>query len=685
MPKIKINGKEIEFEKGMTVLQACELADVEIPRFCYHEKLSIAGNCRMCLVELEKSPKPIASCAMPAAEGMSIKTNTTFVEKARKGVMEFLLANHPLDCPVCDQGGECDLQDQSMYYGVDKSRFVENKRQVKEKYMGPLIKTQMTRCIHCTRCVRFSTEVAGVPELGAIGRGENMEITTYLEKAMESELSANVIDLCPVGALTSKPYAFEARPWELKKTESIDVMDAVGSNIRVDTYNWEVKRILPRLNNDINEEWISDKSRYSCDGLLKQRLDVPYIKKNNKLQKSTWDEAVSILVEKIKTLNPSEIGGHIGDMVNLENALSFKKFFAKLKCNNLEFREKKFYINSSEKMNYIFNSTIKGIEESDLILLVGSNPRHEATMLNARIRKVFVQKKTPIFSIGNPGDLTYNYTLIGEKTDDIKKILNNENEFSKKLSSAKKPIIIIGESALELKSGEYIFESFKNFLKKNNFINKDWNAINFLPQNASTVGLIDLNILSEEQEKKNSFFEKLNNNQFKLLYLLGSDNLDIKKNDEFIVYQGSHGDRGAEIADLILPSAAFTEQNGLYENLEGRVQECKKASYPIGEALEDWKIINLILRKLYKNENLLKFDLLRKEVLSLIPNFTELNGLPSFKDNNDNNSIPDFLSEEVIIRKLDYYFTNAISRASKTMSECRHVKQNSKKTGTDNL
>ena len=685
MPKIKINGKEIEFEKGMTVLQACELADVEIPRFCYHEKLSIAGNCRMCLVELEKSPKPIASCAMPAAEGMSIKTNTTFVEKARKGVMEFLLANHPLDCPVCDQGGECDLQDQSMYYGVDKSRFVENKRQVKEKYMGPLIKTQMTRCIHCTRCVRFSTEVAGVPELGAIGRGENMEITTYLEKAMESELSANVIDLCPVGALTSKPYAFEARPWELKKTESIDVMDAVGSNIRVDTYNWEVKRILPRLNNDINEEWISDKSRYSCDGLLKQRLDVPYIKKNNKLQKSTWDEAVSILVEKIKTLNPSEIGGHIGDMVNLENALSFKKFFAKLKCNNLEFREKKFYINSSEKMNYIFNSTIKGIEESDLILLVGSNPRHEATMLNARIRKVFVQKKTPIFSIGNPGDLTYNYTLIGEKTDDIKKILNNENEFSKKLSSAKKPIIIIGESALELKSGEYIFESFKNFLKKNNFINKDWNAINFLPQNASTVGLIDLNILSEEQEKKNSFFEKLNNNQFKLLYLLGSDNLDIKKNDEFIVYQGSHGDRDAEIADLILPSAAFTEQNGLYENLEGRVQECKKASYPIGEALEDWKIINLILRKLNKNENLLKFDLLRKEVLSLIPNFTELNGLPSFKDNNDNNSIPDFLSEEVIIRKLDYYFTNAISRASKTMSECRHVKQNSKKTGTDNL
>ena len=685
MPKIKINGKEIEFEKGMTVLQACELAGVEIPRFCYHEKLSIAGNCRMCLVELEKSPKPIASCAMPAAEGMTIKTNTTFVEKARKGVMEFLLANHPLDCPVCDQGGECDLQDQSMYYGVDKSRFVENKRQVKEKYMGPLIKTQMTRCIHCTRCVRFATEVAGVPEIGAIGRGENMEITTYLEKAMESELSANVIDLCPVGALTSKPYAFEARPWELKKTESVDVMDAVGSNIRVDTYNWEVKRILPRLNNDINEEWISDKTRYSCDGLLKQRLDTPYIKRNNKLHKSSWDEAISIIADKIKTFSPNEIGGHIGDMVNLENALSFKKFFSILNCNNIDFRERKFYVNSSEKSNYIFNSSIKGIEETDLILLVGTNPRHEATMLNARIRKVFAQKKIPIYSIGNPGDLTYEYSIIGNNTDEIKKIINNETDFSKKLSSAKKPMIIIGESALETKSGKYIFESFKNFLKKNNFINKEWNAFNFLPQNASTVGLIDLNILSKENEKKESFFEKLKNNQFKLLYLLGSDNLEIKKNNEFIVYQGSHGDRGAEIADLVLPSAAFTEQNGLYENLEGRVQECKKASYPIGDALEDWKIFNLILKKLKKNENLTNFETLRKEVLNLIPNFSELNELPHFKESETYNTSPNFVSEEINIKELDYYYTNVISRASKTMSECRQIKYGSKKTGTDNL
>ena len=682
MPKIFINGKEIEFEKGMTVLQACELADVEIPRFCYHEKLSIAGNCRMCLVEMEKSPKPIASCAMPAAEGMKIKTNSVSVEKARKGVMEFLLANHPLDCPVCDQGGECDLQDQSMYYGVDKSRFIENKRLVKEKYMGPLIKTQMTRCIHCTRCVRFATEIAGVPEIGAIGRGENMEITTYLEKAMESELSANVIDLCPVGALTSKPYAFEARPWELKKTESIDVMDAVGSNIRVDTYNWEVKRILPRLNNAINEEWISDKTRYSCDGLLKQRLDVPYIKKDNKLQKSNWDEAITLLADKIQSINSDEIGGHIGDMINMENALSFKKFFAALKSKNLEFREKRFYIDSSEKINYLFNSSIKGIEESDLILLIGTNPRHEATMLNARIRKTFVKKRIPIFSIGDPGELTYDYNVIGNTTDDLKKILNNESEFSKKLSSSNKPIIIIGESALELESGKYILEGIKNFLKNNNFISKEWNAFNFLAQNASTVGLIDLKVLSKEDEEKNSFFEKLTKNQFKLLYLLGSDNLDIKKDNEFIVYQGSHGDRGAEIADLVLPSAAFTEQNGLYENLEGRVQECKKASYPIGEALEDWRIFNLILKKLGKNDDLSKFDSLRKEVLNLIPNFTKLNELPSFKEIQEINTSSKFISELVTIKDLDYFYTNSISRASKTMSECRQIKQKLTKTGT---
>ena len=684
MPKININGKEIEFEKGMTVLQACELADVEIPRFCYHEKLSIAGNCRMCLVEMEKSPKPIASCAMPAAEGMNIKTNTSLVEKARKGVMEFLLANHPLDCPVCDQGGECDLQDQSLYYGVDKSRFVENKRDVKEKYMGPLIKTQMTRCIHCTRCVRFATEVAGVPEIGAIGRGENMEITTYLEKSMESELSANVIDLCPVGALTSKPYAFEARPWELKKTESIDVMDSVGSNIRVDTYNWEVKRILPRLNNEINEEWISDKTRYSCDGLLKQRLDVPYIKKENKLQKSSWDETINLLVEKIQSFKPEEIAGHIGDMVNMETALGFKKLFKIFKSKNIEFREKNFYINPSEKMNYIFNSSISGIEESDLILLIGTNPRYEATILNARIRKAFVQRKVPIFSIGNPGDLTYDYNIIGSKTDDIKKIINNENDFSKKILLAKKPVIIIGESALELKSGKYIFEELKKFLVNKNLINENWNALNILVQNASTVGLLDLKILPIENEDNSSFFNNLNNKKFKFLYLMASDNLDFKKDNEFVVYQGSHGDRGAELADIILPSATYTEQNGLYENLEGRLQECKKASYPIGEALEDWKIFNKIIKTIGQQEESSSFDQLRKEVLSNIPNFSKINELPKHIETKNSNIEASFISEEVLIREIDYYYSNSISRSSKTMSECRQIRQKIKKDGTNN-
>jgi NADH-quinone oxidoreductase subunit G len=684
MPKITINGKDIEFEKGMTVLQACELADVEIPRFCYHEKLSIAGNCRMCLVEMEKSPKPIASCAMPAAEGMNIKTNTSFVEKARKGVMEFLLANHPLDCPVCDQGGECDLQDQSLYYGVDKSRFLENKRDVKEKYMGPLIKTQMTRCIHCTRCVRFATEVAGVPEIGAIGRGENMEITTYLEKSMVSELSANVIDLCPVGALTSKPYAFEARPWELKKTESIDVMDAVGSNIRVDTYNWEVKRILPRLNNEINEEWISDKTRYSCDGLLKQRLDVPYIKKENKLQKSNWNEAINLLVKKLQLFQPDEIAGHIGDMINMESALGFKKLFKIFKSKNLEFREKNFYINPDEKMNYIFNSSIAGIEESDLILLVGTNPRHEATLLNARIRKSFVKNNVPIFSIGNPGNLTYEYEIIGNSTDDIKKIINKEHQFANKLLSAKKPVIIIGESALELKSGKYIFEELKEFLIKNNLINENWNSLNILTQNASTVGLIDLKILPNQIDDNLSFFSNLINKKFKFLYLLGSDNLDFKKNDEFVVYQGSHGDRGAEFADIVLPNATYTEQNGLYENLEGRIQECKKASYPIGEALEDWKIFNQIIKKLGYQENVSNYDQLRKEVLKNISNFSSINELPKSTEIKSSYVQANFISEEIFIRDLDYYYTNSISRSSKTMRECRQIRQNIKKDGTNN-
>jgi len=433
MLKLKVNDIEVEVEEGLTVLQACEKAGVEIPRFCYHEKLSIAGNCRMCLVEMEKSPKPVASCAMPAAEGMNIKTNTAFVEKARKGVMEFLLANHPLDCPVCDQGGECDLQDQSMFYGVDKSRFKENKRSVTEKNMGPLIKTQMTRCIHCTRCVRFATEVAGVPELGAIGRGEDMQITTYLEQSMQSELSANVVDLCPVGALTSKPYVFEARPWELKKTETIDVMDAIGSNIRVDTYDWEVKRVLPIVNEDINEEWISDKTRYACDGLLNQRLDTPFIKYNGKFEKASWEEVYKIIKSKFENTSKEKISGFVGDLTNMETAYIFKEFFDRtLASQNYESRSDNRFSDISKRENYLFNSTINGIEESDLILLIGANPRYEATILNARIRKSYLNNNTKIISLSDLGDLTYPYESLDGQTQTLKNIFDGNHDVSKK-------------------------------------------------------------------------------------------------------------------------------------------------------------------------------------------------------------------------------------------------------------
>ena len=610
MIKIKVNDTDVEVEEGLTVLQACEQAGVEIPRFCYHEKLSIAGNCRMCLVEIEKSPKPVASCAMPVTEGMNIKTNTSMVEKARKGIMEFLLVNHPLDCPVCDQGGECDLQDQSMFYGVDKSRYNENKRQVPEKYMGPLIKTIMTRCIHCTRCIRFATEIAGVPELGAIGRGEDMQITTYLEKSMESELSANVIDLCPVGALTSKPYVFEARPWELKKTETIDVMDAVGSNIRVDTFGWEVKRVLPRINENINEEWISDKTRYACDGILNQRLDTPYLKIDNKLKKISWDLAYKKVVEKIKETSAEKIAGLTGDLTNMETMFIVKEFFQKtIKSQNLDSRSDNYYVNSNDRQNYIFNSSLNGIEESDLIILVGANPRYESTILNARIRKSFLNNKTDIYSFGDIGDLTYPYKILDNKTDTIKDVFENNNELSEKIKNSKKPIIILGQSALRLKSGKFIFEEFKKFLISINKITKEWNSLNILSNHASTVGSYDLNILSSK-DGKNITLNQIENNNFDILFLFGQDNFNFKKKDEFIIYIGSHGDKGAEMADVILPGTTYTEQDGYYTNLEGKIQKAYKATYPPGDAKEDWEIINelseLLKRKkiIVNNKNL---------------------------------------------------------------------------------
>ncbi|MDC3005011.1 NADH-quinone oxidoreductase subunit NuoG [Candidatus Pelagibacter sp.] len=676
MIKLKVNDKEIEVEEGLTVLQACEQAGFEIPRFCYHEKLSIAGNCRMCLVEMEKSPKPIASCAMPAAEGMNIKTNTPKVEKSRKGVMEFLLANHPLDCPVCDQGGECDLQDQSMFYGIDKSRFKENKRHVPEKYMGPLIKTQMTRCIHCTRCIRFATEVAGVPELGAIGRGEDMQITTYLEKAMESELSANVIDLCPVGALTSKPYVFEARPWELKKTETIDVMDAVGSNIRVDTYGWEVKRVLPKVNDDINEEWISDKTRYACDGLKNQRLDNPFIKNNGQFQKTSWEDVYSLIKLKINQTTPDKISGFTGDLTNMETQFAAREFFDKILTSNyLESRSENIFVDTSKRENYIFNSSINSIEESDFILLVGTNPRYEATILNSRIRKSYLNNRAEIYSFGDQGDLTYPYKVINESNKALDNFLSGKGDLYNKFKNSSKPMVILGFSFFLGKSAKYFQEKLNSFQK--NYINeefKDWKIINVLSKDASTVGAFDLDIINTS-DGYNKTLEKLNNNEFELIFLFGQDNLNFSKKNEFVVYIGSHGDKGAETADIVLPSPAYTEQNGYYTNLEGKIQKAYKATYPPGSAKEEWLILNE-LSKLIRNKVLFKDRNYLEDSLKNYLNTKKKHTLQSSENNN-------FIEEQIKTIQIDYFYSNVIARASKTMSECRNLRLNFKSTGTE--
>ena len=576
MIKLTVDNIEVEVETGSTVLQACEAAGKEIPRFCYHERLSIAGNCRMCLVEIEKSSKPIASCAMPAVEGQIIKTNTDMVKKAREGVMEFLLINHPLDCPICDQGGECDLQDQAFNYGGGRSRYELNKRSVNQKNMGPLIKTHMNRCIHCTRCVRFSEEVAGIAEIGAINRGENMEITTFLEKTVESEMSGNVIDLCPVGALTSKPYSYEARPWELNKVETIDVMDAVGSNIRMDSKGWEVKRVLPRVNEEINEEWISDKTRYACDGLLNNRIDTPYIKLKGKHHAVSWNEAINFISKNSK--NKKDFGGLIGQLVDLETSYAFKSLFRKLYNSQLiDFRQKDILFDTSDDFNFIFNTSIHKIDECDFILLIGCNPRLEATIVNHRIRKA-VNNGCKVFSIGDPGEQNYNYKIIGNNISILDDLIHEKISEFQLLNKAKNPAVIIGESALKSNISRYVISSTKTLLKK---INK-LSGFNILHQCASNVGSLKLGL-----QTKN--LNKVYNSEF--LYLISSDEVLInKKENQFVVYQGSHGGENASIADVILPSASYAEKNGSFANLEGRVQRSYKASYPPGLAKEDWEI-----------------------------------------------------------------------------------------------
>ena len=671
MPSITIDNKKIEFENGMTVMQACELAGAEIPRFCYHEKLSIAGNCRMCLVEMEKGPpKPVASCAMPAGDGMVIKTDSEMVKKARKGVMEFLLINHPLDCPICDQGGECDLQDQAMYYGFDKTRYEENKRAVQNKNMGPLVKTIMTRCIHCTRCVRFSTEVAGVDDIGLLGRGENAEITTYLEKTIESELSGNVIDLCPVGALTSKPYAFKSRPWELTKTETYDVFDGIGSSIRIDTRGKKVLRALPRINEEINEEWISDKSRFAIDGLSRQRLDSVYTKLNGKLQKSNWDNTFSLIHDQIIKRGKQNSVFLSGKFTDAETLFSAKKFSESLKSfyYDCRFDNAQFIENSNE--SFKFNSTIQEIENSDAILLIGTNPRWEAAVLNARIRKTFLENNCQIGVIGPKVNQTYRYNHLSDSLNYLNKLSDGNTDFNKVLNNAKNPLIIIGTSAINTADGKKILETSAALAKKIQK-NKDINPLNILYQDISRVGALELNFY-------NKYFDNNYNLQLKkhidtnkpVVFLMGLDEVDLSiLKNAYVVYLGHHGDKSASVADVILPTPAYTEKTSTYMNIEGRVIQTNKCHNPLGEAKEEWKIFR-VLSNLINHQ--LKFNNLSELRDEITKNFNQFTSINELKPNKNItfakvNKIDDIKIQYNIN---NFYMNDSISRSSETMALC---------------
>src|SRR5262245_34878702 len=598
MPKqLIIDGKLIEVEDGLTLIQACEQAGVEIPRFCYHERLSIAGNCRMCLIEVAGMPKPIASCAMgvgdlpPNKDGSPkvIDTRSPMVKKAREGVMEFLLINHPLDCPICDQGGECDLQDQAMAYGFGGSRFAENKRAVEEKYLGPLIKTAMNRCIHCTRCVRFTTEVAGVEELGAIGRGEDMEITTYLERGLMSELSANVNDLCPVGALTHRPWAFNYRSWELSKTESIDVMDAVGSAIRVDARGREVFRILPRNNDAVNEEWISDKTSFVADGLRVQRLDRPYVRKNGRLEPAGWDEALALVAARLKVAKPQRIAALAGDLAGAEEMFALKDLLARLGCKNIDCRQDGAKLDPKlGRASYLFNSGIEGIEQADAILLIGSNPRLEAVMVNARIRKRWRQAGVAVGLIGQQADLTYPYEYLGGGPQTVVEVLDGRHSFAGVLRDAKRPMVVVGAAAAARADGGAVLSAAaKIALAAGKGEGPVWNPLNVLHCAAGRVAGLDLGFVPESGG--------LDLMGFDVVYLLGADEIDMRRvGGAFVVYQGSHGDAGAERADVVLPGAAYTEKSATYVNTEGRAQTTARAAFPPGDAKEDWAIVRAL-------------------------------------------------------------------------------------------
>ena len=692
MAKLKVDGKEIEVPDHFTLLQACEEAGAEVPRFCFHERLSVAGNCRMCLVEVKGGPpKPAASCAMgvrdlrpgPNGEPPEVFTTTPMVKKAREGVMEFLLINHPLDCPICDQGGECDLQDQAMAYGVDSSRFQENKRAVEDKYIGPLVKTIMNRCIHCTRCVRFTTEVAGISELGLIGRGEDAEITTYLEQAMTSELQGNVVDLCPVGALTSKPFAFTARPWELNKTESIDVMDAVGSAIRVDTRGREVMRILPRVNEEINEEWISDKTRYIWDGLKTQRLDRPYVRKDGRLQPATWAEAFGAVKAAVAGTSGERIGAIAGDLASVEEMYALRELMGALGSKNVDCRQDGSALDPSlGRASYLFNPTIQGIDEADALLIVGANPRVEAAVLNARIRKRWRMDNFPIGVIGEEADLRYGYDYLGAGTDTLSGLIDGSVKFAAKLKKAERPMIIVGQGALSRADGLAVLSAVSALAEKVGAVKADWNGLAVLHTAAARVGGLDLGFVPGTGGKTAA--EMLTGTD--VLFLLGADEMDFSKKTAFTVYIGSHGDNAAHVADVILPGATYTEKSGTWVNTEGRVQMGNRAGFAPGDAREDWAILRALSDVLGKK---LPFDSLlqlRAKLYEAHPHFAGIDEIAA-------GNIADL---SALAKKggtmansgfaspiKDFYLTNPIARASAVMAECSALARNNFKVAAE--
>ncbi len=673
MPKAKVNGVEVEFDPGMTVLQVAELAGEEIPRFCYHERLSIAGNCRMCLVEVKPGPpKPQASCALPAAEGQEIFTNTPMVKKAREGVMEFLLINHPLDCPICDQGGECDLQDQSVAYGKGSSRYEENKRAVEEKYLGPTIKTFMTRCIQCTRCVRFTTEVAGVTEMGMASRGENAEITSYLEQAVTSELSGNVNDLCPVGALTHKPWSFNYRPWELTKTETIDVHDALGAHIRIDNRGPAVLRALPRTKEDINEEWLTDKSRYAVDGLARQRLDKPYVRKGGKLQPVSWDEALSAVAAKVKTTDAKKMGVIAGDLSDAETMKAARDLFYSMGVTNLDCRGDGAKIGpvaqNTPREAWLFNTGIAGIEDADAILLVGTDLRHEASLINARIRKSWLKGAVQVGVIGEAGELTYDYTHLGVGPKALKDF--KKNAFRDVLRNAKKPAILVGTGALSGDDGAAVLKEIADIADQCGVIKADWNGFNIVHTAAGRVAGLDLGFVPVGEALDAT---QMLSGALDLLVLLGADEIDTcNLGKTFVVYVGSHGDAGAAAADVILPGAAYTEKSGIYTNLEGRVQIAERCVFPKGDAREDWAILRALSERVGHTLPYDSLAQLREKLITDHPVFGRIDVKPAMKafDIKMIGAKGDVKDKVFTSPVRDFYLTNPIARASLAMAEC---------------